>query len=138
MRSTCCSLARTCGDRWESTVADSWRNKPTAASASSVWKPFIGQLLNAEHGQATRWTPSRKSQEKERKMTREKLLPEVLKELWQSVDEQRLSREQFYDEQQRHLDAYRQIWRCALALEGHPDLRESLLWELGTYVGCDD
>src|SRR5262249_42559184 len=71
-------------------------------------------------------------------MTREKLLPEVLKELWQSVDEQRFSGEQFYYEQQHHLDGYRQIWREALALEGHQHLRESLLWELGAYVGCDD
>ncbi len=65
----------------------------------------------------------------------EKLLPDVLKELWQSVDDKQLTGPQFYDEQKRRLDTYRRMWRDALVLEGRWNLRKSLVWELGSYLG---
>jgi SAM-dependent methyltransferase len=67
-----------------------------------------------------------------------KLLPDLLKDLWQAVDEVRFTGEQFYDEKERLLDEYRRTWSQALVLNGHGSLKESLLWELGCYVGCDD
>lgn len=68
----------------------------------------------------------------------ERLLPDVLKELWRTVDENRLTGEQYYLERERLLDDYRRTWRQALVLEAHDDLKESLLWELGSYLGCED
>ncbi len=68
----------------------------------------------------------------------EKLLPDVLKDLWQRVDEQQFTGERFYYEKERLLDEYRRTWSQALILDGQPDLKESLLWELGCYVGCGD
>ncbi len=68
----------------------------------------------------------------------EKLLPDILKDLWQAVDENHFTGEQFYFEQERLLDDYRRTWKQALVLEGHQDLKESLLWELGSYLGCTD
>ncbi len=65
----------------------------------------------------------------------EKLLPDVLKELWQSVDDKQLTGRQFYDEQKRRLDEYRRIWEDALLLEGRRNLKKSLVWELGSYLG---
>ncbi len=67
-----------------------------------------------------------------------KLLPDLLKDLWQTVDDVRFTGEQFYDEKERQLDEYRRTWSQALVLNGHGSLKESLLWELGCYVGCDD
>jgi dTDP-4-amino-4,6-dideoxygalactose transaminase len=68
----------------------------------------------------------------------ETLLPDTLKTLWGAVEEERFTRDQFCSEQERLLDEYRCTWREALILHGHQDLRESLLSELGEYVGCDD
>jgi mycofactocin glycosyltransferase len=68
----------------------------------------------------------------------EKLLPDILKELWQTVDGRQFTGAQFYLEQERLLDDYRATWKQALVLEGHQDLKESLLWELGSYLGCQD
>jgi SAM-dependent methyltransferase len=68
----------------------------------------------------------------------EKLLPDVLRELWQTVDENQFTGQQFYQEQERLLDEYRHAWKAGLLLEGHRDLKESLLWELGSYLGCKD
>src|SRR5437899_12903147 len=68
----------------------------------------------------------------------EKLLPDVLKDLWQTVVEDRFTGEQFYHEKERLLDEYRHTWTQALVLEGHESLKESLLSELGSYVGCED
>jgi SAM-dependent methyltransferase len=65
----------------------------------------------------------------------EKLLPDVLSALWRTVDEKRFTGKQFYYEQQRLLDGYRQTWTAALLLEDHQNLKESLLWELGSYLG---
>ncbi len=67
-----------------------------------------------------------------------KLLPDQLKELWQAVDRQQLSVEAFSAEQERLLAEYRTIWNHALLWQGHQDLQESLLSELGSYVGCED
>ncbi len=67
-----------------------------------------------------------------------KLLPDVLKELWQTVDGKRFTGEQFYFEQERLLDGYRDIWKHALAMEGNQNLKGSLLRELGAYLGCQD
>lgn len=67
------------------------------------------------------------------------LLPDALQDLWQKVDEGQLSSDQFYREQQRRLAEHRAVWRAALILrEYSSSLRESLLRELGDYVGCDD
>ena len=68
----------------------------------------------------------------------EKLLPDILKDLWHTVDENHFTVEQFYFEQERLLDDYRRTWKQALVLEGHQDLKESLLGELGSYLGCED
>ncbi len=67
-----------------------------------------------------------------------KLLPDALKDLWEAVDEKRVTSEQFYREQQRLLEAHRNMWREALVLNGYTTLRESLLHELGEYVACND
>ncbi len=68
----------------------------------------------------------------------EKLLPDVLKDLWQAVDEQQFTADEFYYEKERLLDEHRQTWSQALILDGHQNLKESLLWELGSYVRCED
>src|SRR5215470_18737276 len=70
--------------------------------------------------------------------TADKLLPDALKDLWEAVEEGHFTRNQFYREQQRLLGAQRDVWREALTFGGYPDLRESLLRELGEYVGCSD
>jgi hypothetical protein len=67
-----------------------------------------------------------------------KLLPSVLKELWQTVDEERFTSEQYHREKERLLDDCRSIWSQALILDGEVGLKQSLLRELGAYVGCDD
>jgi SAM-dependent methyltransferase len=67
-----------------------------------------------------------------------KLLPDVLKELWQAVDEDRVTDDQFRDEQEKLLDEYRRTWAASLVSVGHRNLKESLLKELASYVGCDD
>lgn len=66
----------------------------------------------------------------------EKLLPDHLKTLWQAVDQQQLTVDAFISEQERLLAVYRQMWEQALRLEGHQHLAESLLAELGSYLGC--
>ena len=68
----------------------------------------------------------------------EELLPDQLKTLWQAVDQKQLAVDAFMSEQERLLAAYRQTWVQALRLEGHQDLSESLLAELGSYMGCAD
>src|SRR5579883_3324558 len=68
----------------------------------------------------------------------QKLLPDELKELWQTVDEKSFTGEQFYYEQEHRLDRCREIWRKALMMPGHSDLKESLVWELGEYLGLQD
>ena len=47
-----------------------------------------------------------------------KLLPSVLKELWQTVDEEGFTSEQYNSEKERLLDECRSIWSQALILDG--------------------
>jgi len=68
----------------------------------------------------------------------EKLLPEHLKDFWQSVERHKYSREDYTHEYDRALAEYRQTWERALILPTHVDLRESLLAEIGRYTRCDD
>jgi mycofactocin glycosyltransferase len=68
----------------------------------------------------------------------DKLLPDQLKQLWQAVDEKRLSPEQFSQEQGRLLLEYRSLWEQALILDGQKNLLESLCSELAQYSGCED
>src|SRR5713226_5413535 len=66
------------------------------------------------------------------------LLPDRLKRLWQAVDAERLTEGEFQIQQVSGLSEHRQIWTKALRLQGHGALKKSLLWELGSYVGCGD
>lgn len=66
-----------------------------------------------------------------------KLLPDQVKALWQRVDQQDLTPEDCYIEQERLLDAYRNIWKHALCIEKKQDLQESILSEIGQYFGCE-
>jgi SAM-dependent methyltransferase len=68
----------------------------------------------------------------------EKLLPEQLKTLWQSVEQGQLTSEAFQQEQERLLAAYGDIWKTALLLQGQTDLPHSILAELSAYTHCDD
>ena len=66
------------------------------------------------------------------------LLPDALKDLWETVDEEHFTSDQFYREQQRLLEMHRDVWREALVRNGCANLRESLLRELGEYIACND
>ncbi len=68
----------------------------------------------------------------------EKLLSDHLKQLWQMVDQKRLSLDEFNREQERSLAEYRNLWEQALILEGHETLQESLCSELASFSGCED
>jgi hypothetical protein len=68
----------------------------------------------------------------------EKLLPEQLQHLWQSVVAQELTAAELSGMQERLTDEYRQTWERALLLSGHQDLQDSLLAEIGRYEGCVD
>jgi 2-polyprenyl-3-methyl-5-hydroxy-6-metoxy-1,4-benzoquinol methylase len=68
----------------------------------------------------------------------EKLLPERLKDFWQAVQRHEHTAEEYTLEYERLLAAYRQTWGRALIFDGHQDLRESLLTELGRYTQCMD
>jgi len=68
----------------------------------------------------------------------EKLLPEQLKELWQSVAQKERSTETVTFKQEQLIAEYRKIWTDALVLEGFKDLQESLFHELGLFTGCSD
>lgn len=68
----------------------------------------------------------------------EKLLPEHLKDFWQTVERHEHSAEDYIREYDRALAEYRQTWERALILPAHDDLRESLLAELGSYTQCAD
>ncbi len=67
-----------------------------------------------------------------------RLLPDALKELWQAVEENRLTDDQYCDEREKLLDEYRRTWAAALMLGGQRRVKESLLSELASYVECDD
>jgi hypothetical protein len=68
----------------------------------------------------------------------EKLLPEQLQHLWQSVVAQELTTDEFSGMQERLTDEYRATWKQALLLSGHQDLQGSLLGEIGRYEGGAD
>jgi hypothetical protein len=68
----------------------------------------------------------------------EKLLPEQLQHLWQSVVAQELTAAELSGMQERLTDEYRATWKQALLLSGHQDLQDSLLAEIGRYEGCAD
>jgi mycofactocin glycosyltransferase len=69
---------------------------------------------------------------------RGELLPDTLKKLWQDVEDKRLSREEFHQHQDRLLGEYRGDWEKALLLNGHTDLRQSILSEICSYLGKQD
>ncbi|WP_244082367.1 bifunctional 2-polyprenyl-6-hydroxyphenol methylase/3-demethylubiquinol 3-O-methyltransferase UbiG [Desulforhabdus sp. TSK] len=66
-----------------------------------------------------------------------KLLPDHLKKLWQSVEQERLTAAEFQDAQKRALAGYQATWEDALRLVGYGNLKLSLLSELGLYLGCE-
>lgn len=68
----------------------------------------------------------------------DKLLPDQLKDLWGAVERHALTAEGFAAEQARLLGEHRRTWTGALLLEGHRDLQESLLAELGEYTQSRD
>jgi 2-polyprenyl-3-methyl-5-hydroxy-6-metoxy-1,4-benzoquinol methylase len=68
----------------------------------------------------------------------ERLLPDRLKELWQAVEQKQLTIEAFSSEQERLLAVYQGIWKHALLLDGHQELKESLFSELSLYMKCED
>lgn len=66
------------------------------------------------------------------------LLPDQLKALWQAVLEGRLTASEFETQREQLTEEWKAIWRQAILLEGHHDLTESLLSELGIYFNCSD
>ena len=66
------------------------------------------------------------------------LLPDQLKDLWQCVSENHMTKTEFCSEQDRLLDGYRNSWGQALLLEGQRELQESILSELVLHSGCED
>lgn len=68
----------------------------------------------------------------------EKLLPELLKDLWSTVDGERFTGEQYYAEKESLLERYRCIWSEALLVNRHRDLKSSLVAELGEYTGNEN
>src|SRR5262249_22535880 len=66
------------------------------------------------------------------------LLPDRLKSLWASVQDQRISEDEFQTEQESSLKEHRDHWREALLLEGFQSLEESLMSELGGHLGSSD
>src|SRR5262249_32724418 len=64
--------------------------------------------------------------------------PEQLNQLWQAVERQEVTEEEYALAEEKMLEAYSSVWRQALLLEGHADLQESLLAELSRYLGCAD
>jgi 2-polyprenyl-3-methyl-5-hydroxy-6-metoxy-1,4-benzoquinol methylase len=68
----------------------------------------------------------------------EKLLPDQLKGLWQAVIQQELTADEFTRRQEGLLAEYAKTWTQALLIEGYEDLQDSLLAEIGQFVGCTD
>jgi 2-polyprenyl-3-methyl-5-hydroxy-6-metoxy-1,4-benzoquinol methylase len=68
----------------------------------------------------------------------EPLGPEQLNKLWQAVERQEATEEEYALAEEKMLDAYSSVWRQALLLEDHADLQESLVSELSRYLGCAD
>jgi 2-polyprenyl-3-methyl-5-hydroxy-6-metoxy-1,4-benzoquinol methylase len=68
----------------------------------------------------------------------QQLGPEQLSQLWQSVERNEATEDEYARAEEMMLDAYTAVWRQALLLEGHVDLQESLVSELSRYLGCAD
>ncbi len=68
----------------------------------------------------------------------EPLVPDRLKDLWQCVEEKQLSEQQFNFEQERMIEAYRNLWTDALLIDGMQNLQDSLVREIGLYVQNPD
>lgn len=66
------------------------------------------------------------------------LLPDQLKELWRSIEAKERSADDYETLKDQWFAEYEAIWRDALVSGGHPDLKLSLLAELGQYVGVTD
>ena len=66
------------------------------------------------------------------------LLPDLLKELWAGDARHNTPHEDLWNEQERLIGTYQTLWADALRLEGHTDLKESLLEEISEYTGCAD
>jgi mycofactocin glycosyltransferase len=65
-------------------------------------------------------------------------LPDRLKALWTAEGPDALSPENRWREQERLMDAHRQIWADAIRLAGHGDLKESLLSEIADFIHATD
>lgn len=65
------------------------------------------------------------------------LAADQMVDLWQKVQNKALNEEAFFQEEQRLLLGYRQIWERALLLQGHKldNLLDCFFFELGTYLG---
>jgi SAM-dependent methyltransferase len=68
----------------------------------------------------------------------DKPLPSILKELWQAVEKGDSTKEQYLSEKNRLLDECSGQWSRALVLAPESNLKQSLLREIGSYVGCAD
>jgi len=65
----------------------------------------------------------------------ELLLPDQLKAAWQAVEANTLSLEEFNARQQSWTEAYRDIWKNALAFNAQSELTHSLLTEIAHFTG---
>ena len=68
----------------------------------------------------------------------DKLLPAILKELWHVVEKGDSTKEQYILKKDRLIDECRAQWSRALVLAPESDLKQSLMREMGSYIGCDD
>ena len=68
----------------------------------------------------------------------EQLLPDRLQEIWAKVESRHIAADAAQAQQDRLLNDARSIWAEALILDGHGLLHESLLRELGAYLGVPD
>jgi hypothetical protein len=66
------------------------------------------------------------------------LLPDRLKNLWESVEKGLLSSEEFHKCQELYTLEYRREWQDALVLNGFSDFRTSILSEIGAFTGNPD
>lgn len=67
-----------------------------------------------------------------------RLLPDHLKELWQAVERQAITPEQFQERQESLIAGHRKSWEDALLLPGFEDLPASIVAELCRYTGIED
>jgi dTDP-4-amino-4,6-dideoxygalactose transaminase/2-polyprenyl-3-methyl-5-hydroxy-6-metoxy-1,4-benzoquinol methylase len=126
-----------------------WALDPITGEGQTLASDWVGNVMRkmrfycAELEAALRiagWhlPPVSVSDTEVREQSTPKLLPDVLKERWQAVEENRFTKEEFGDEQEKLFEEYRNTWAEALMLEGSRDLKESLLKELASYTGCRD